>query len=51
MLEYSANATTRDAITRAHAERGKAARQIWRWLFQSRKRNRAVGLLIRSNPH
>ena len=37
MLEYSANAATRDAIARAHAERGQMMREIWTWLFRSRR--------------
>lgn len=37
MLEYSANAATRDAIVRAHAERGRMMRGIWTWLLRPRK--------------
>ncbi|WP_167740222.1 hypothetical protein [Parasedimentitalea huanghaiensis] len=37
MLEYSANAATRDAIARAHAERGQMMRSAWKWVFRSRR--------------
>lgn len=37
MLEYTANTATRDAMARAHAERGKVLQILWKWMFQSRK--------------
>jgi len=37
MLEYSANAATRDAFARAHAERGQMMRDVWIWLWSSHK--------------
>ena len=37
MLEYSANAATKDAMARAHAERGRVVRDIWTWLLRPRK--------------
>ncbi|NRB20859.1 MAG: hypothetical protein HRU33_25825 [Rhodobacteraceae bacterium] len=37
MLEYSINAATRDAIARAHAERGRMMRDIWTWLLRPGK--------------
>jgi len=42
MLEYSANTATREAIARAHAERGKILRQAWAWLFHSNRKSRAA---------
>lgn len=42
MLEYSANTATRDAIARAHAERGQMLRQAWAWLFHLKRTARAA---------
>jgi hypothetical protein len=37
MLEYNADAATRDAIARAHAERGRMMRDAWNWLWRPRR--------------
>jgi len=37
MLEYTANAATRDALVRAHAERGMVLQTMWKWLFRTGK--------------
>ncbi len=37
MLEYTANAAIRDALVRAHAERGLVLQSLWKWLFRTRK--------------
>ncbi len=36
MIEMTTNPAAHRAILRAHAERGKAIRQIWNWFFGSR---------------
>ncbi|WIY26254.1 hypothetical protein [Parasedimentitalea psychrophila] len=46
MLEYKVNAATRDAIARAHAERGQVLRDFWTWLWQSRKAIRAKTVAV-----
>lgn len=36
MIEISTSQAARDAYARAHAERGRAVRRTWSWLFGSR---------------
>ncbi|MDC0658433.1 hypothetical protein N6L27_10535 [Leisingera sp. SS27] len=36
MLEYTADATVKSAMARAHAERGQVLKQAWIWLFGKR---------------
>jgi len=37
MLEYTTNTAIRDAMARAHVERGMVLQAMWKWLFQIRK--------------
>ena len=46
MLEYNANAATRDAIARAHVERGQMMRAAWNWLWRSRKSGAAKAVAV-----
>lgn len=38
MFEATTNTAARNAITKAHAERGQAIADVWTWLFGAAKR-------------